>query len=142
MIKYTATMLYHEKSNMCRGVQKAKGPEAVLGKWNYIGGKVEGDESIFAAHSREFREETGLRLEEIAYHKAGFSVRFGDHSEVDFKRFDLFPHLCKEDLIIPKSNDVGEVVRWIGLGNQQLVPNLYWITPALLDGVQSGALLT
>lgn len=40
-------------------VEKRRGPPALIGKWNAVGGKVEPGESPFDAMRREWAEETG-----------------------------------------------------------------------------------
>ena len=60
MIKYVAGLLFDDKGERVALVLKNRGPERLIGFWNAIGGKIEPEETIHRAMSREFLEETGV----------------------------------------------------------------------------------
>lgn len=126
-------------------VQKTRGPAAIVGKWNGIGGRIEPNELQRQAMRREFREETGIDLEwaEPLLQLSGY----GD-SEIMLRFWCVYffraylPEMPK----IASRNDVGEqlgafevtTVLTRAHGDVQgyggIVPNLRWILPLMLDG--------
>ena len=66
MTNYTAGFLFSENLEQVCLVKKLK-PKWQAGKWNAVGGKVELGESAQACMSREFWEETGVRIHPVEW---------------------------------------------------------------------------
>lgn len=58
--KFVAGALFNEDLKKILLIKKIKGPEINIGKWNFIGGKIENNETIYQALSREVKEETNI----------------------------------------------------------------------------------
>lgn len=133
MTRYVATMIYHEEANAFIGVHKTRGPQAIVGKVNFIGGKVERGESDFNAHIREAREEVGIHLNP---NWAGEAIELQTTSgdTVSFMLFTI-PR-GKPVPEVPEHDDVGQKLEWVladYLDQYDLVPNLRYLVPMLLD---------
>lgn len=63
-------------------IQKRK-PAWQAGRWNGIGGKIEGAETPVLAMSREFQEETGVYIAPELWREAGVMVNWGDSNHPD-----------------------------------------------------------
>ena len=156
---YVATLLYHPVKHAFVSILKEKGPDVVVGKWNFIGGKVEQNETPGAAHVREALEETGLNIADIAARKSGFTVEYGGvgttdathapYAVVHFARYDIHKRMHWLPKL-PELADSGERLQWYFIdhlanechGQDPVVPNLQWIIPCLLsdDNIASGTL--
>lgn len=116
-------------------VRKVKGPEWLRGKWNGVGGKVEGAESQIQCAVRELREETGIMVEKddlvMIEHQYFPSGRYQqDHV--------WWYALRSPFLGLPANgaNDVGEPLSWwpvdYALGEffvDKLCPNIEYLIP-------------
>lgn len=130
MRKYVAGFLFDEKRERVALVLKSRGPSAVVGKWNAIGGKrIDstdlglGWESGFAAMYREFREEAGV----LVTTWSRFLRLRGDDWEVEF-----FHAFDSEALGQVRTMEDETVMVW-GLDEPPVwVPNLKWIIPMAL----------
>ncbi len=71
-IRYVLMVVIDPKGEDAIGLLKTKGPEFLIGKLTFPGGKIEPEESVFTAASRELREETGVRLPAKQWHFAGY----------------------------------------------------------------------
>src|ERR1044072_5346609 len=61
-MRYVAGFAFDSTLGNVALIQKLKGPHGMAGKWNGIGGKIEGTETPRSAMSREFQEEAGLYI--------------------------------------------------------------------------------
>ncbi len=64
MIKYVAGFLFSVDGSLVALISKSKGPPAVVGRMNGIGGKIEPGEEPTQAMRREFLEETGVDVDD------------------------------------------------------------------------------
>src|SRR4051812_44565492 len=70
MTRYVLGFLFNPERTHVAMIQKLKGPESVIGKWNGVGGKIEdSDFNSYEAMSREFKEETGIQLADYQWEK-------------------------------------------------------------------------
>jgi len=120
-------------------VRKTRGPVAVVGRWNGIGGRIERGESGLEAMRREFVEGTGIGIErwEGVLQLSGMNA--GRFWSVQFYR----AWVEEMPAAIRSTNDVGEelgawdvktIVRIELSEVGGVVRNLQWIVPMLLDG--------
>lgn len=61
-IRYVLTVVIHPELPYVIGLTKQSGPEFLIGKLTFPGGKIEKDEDIGVAASRELLEETGVQV--------------------------------------------------------------------------------
>lgn len=128
MKKYTAVAAIDHTGVTVAMVLKGHGPEAVIGKWNFIGGQVEEGETSLICAEREFREETGYAGPLDLDHSI---TLLGNGWGVDFYLAKM-----REQYNLPSRNDAGEVLDRFGLRQVHqvdVVPNLNWIWPLMLD---------
>lgn len=110
---------------------KTTGPECTRFRYNGIGGKVEGNEHPRHTMVREFQEETGVvtKAEDWALKAElcgpDFIVRFYAAVSEQVYRIGTQPG---KDAVACRA------VRHLLTGERQLVPNLLWIIPLMLDG--------
>ena len=129
MKNYVATMIYHLETNSYVSVKKKKGPPVVVGRKNFVGGKIEQGETYFDAHVREALEETGIDISNCSK-VSSFDVEY-DSSRVNFACFLLSSETLPS---IPRENDIGEELEWKDVKDMNgVVPNLKWIIPLLLS---------
>jgi 8-oxo-dGTP diphosphatase len=122
MTQYVAGFLFSEDKGSVALIEKKKGPPAVIGKWNAIGGKIEDGETSLAAMKREFIEETGASFE-LAWLR--FLRLEGENWSVDF--YHAFANLRIESM-------EDEKVSWFTLRElPNVVSNLKWIIPMALS---------
>jgi 8-oxo-dGTP diphosphatase len=95
------------------------------GKWNGLGGKMEGGESPLQAARREFQEESGIEVEENAFHLAGtlFFPGFRDDKGEDWVAWVYYVDGTKNWKIInpsegrlhwKKASEISELPFWDG----------------------------
>lgn len=63
MLNYVTVVAMTEDLNHVVLLKKLKGPEHIVGKWTFPGGKAEEGESMEATAAREFQEETGVWID-------------------------------------------------------------------------------
>lgn len=116
---------------------KKKGPSYVVGKLNGVGGKIDGNETVFRAMAREFLEETGV--ETYDYDWEFFATMSGESD--DGKNFELNCfYIYLSDLIdyenVKNPEPSGEELQWVDidkLNESTIVENLKWLVPLALD---------
>ena len=121
---YVAGFLFSKNTNLVSLIEKQK-PDWQKGKWNAIGGKVEPDETIFQAMQREFKEETGVDINDWS----SFCLLSGEDSEVHF-------FSCFSDEIFNIKTMESERVEYFTietLQNLNTIYNLKWLIPLALD---------
>jgi 8-oxo-dGTP pyrophosphatase MutT (NUDIX family) len=120
-------------------------PDWQRGLINAPGGEIKERERPSEAMSREFKEETGLPISELAWDP--FLVEHAFHQPADalpnWHPYEVyyFRTTLKKDMpqIVPERND-GEPTNWMGVRQVlfetfpvELVGNLKWIIPMALD---------
>jgi 8-oxo-dGTP pyrophosphatase MutT (NUDIX family) len=119
---YVAGFLFSEDAGSVALIEKKKGPPAVVGKWNAIGGKIEDREESLAAMNREFIEEAGPLGAGLDWQM--FLKLEGDGWSVDF--YHAFKNIRVESM-------EQEKVSWFTLRElPKVVSNLNWIIPMAL----------
>lgn len=103
MQEYVLGFAFDERNGRVLMVEKTRGPEVNHGKWNGIGGKIDGDEEPIAAMHREWAEETRLSPQEWE--------EFGEMRGKGY-RVHLFSVEFEGDPRIAGKNDVGEAMSW------------------------------
>lgn len=69
-VRYVLGFLFDPDYTHVAMIKKLKGPPAVVGKWNGVGGHIEdSDFNSYEAMSREFVEETGLNIPHYDWEK-------------------------------------------------------------------------
>lgn len=103
-------------------------PAWQAGLWNGIGGKVEKDEGCHEAMCREFKEETGVQIDDW-----NFFAKLGN------SHFYVYCYRTFNDKILDvKTVEEEEVYAWFvpGLFENKVfdcIPNLKWLIPLALD---------
>lgn len=129
-LTYVCLFIVDRRRDLVLLVRKTKGPPAVVGKLNGIGGKVNPGESSQAAARRECLEECGLAL---PFHQPRVILQ-GTGWSVHFYLEDLPVHVSYTD--VPSENDVGEAMQFFPLSDLSrldVVPNVQWLLPFCLD---------
>jgi 8-oxo-dGTP diphosphatase len=96
------------------------------GKWNGIGGKIEGDETPKAAMAREFREETGLLIESwqrrVELRGSDWTVYF-------------FLARAGSRTVASLSGQEDELISYFSTDrlHPDAIPNLHWLVPLCMD---------
>jgi 8-oxo-dGTP diphosphatase len=107
-------------------VKKNK-PEWQAGKLNGVGGKVELGESYQEAMTREFEEETGVRIDNWDYVLTLFA---GEH-DIAFYGRQVFP----ETIALARTVEEEEIIvrPYRTLQPWEIIPNLEWIIPLAIS---------
>jgi len=126
MIKYVVGFLFDSNRGIVALINKKRGPDSIIGKWNGIGGKVEVGETYLDAMRREFKEEAGLDIgsweHTITLTGPDFTIQF----------FRAFSNLVWNVDTIEDE----EVAYWVvprAMVDNQVVPGLKWQIPVQLD---------
>lgn len=130
MKKYVVGFMINEQRTQVALIQKTK-PEWQAGLLNGIGGKVESDESISSAMTREFLEETG----QLTYRDEWTIFLKGhDHNstyEVFFFRSVVHQRLL--DSLKSPTEEIVTIVNISDLDTLPVIPNLKWAIRMCLD---------
>jgi 8-oxo-dGTP pyrophosphatase MutT (NUDIX family) len=128
MMKYVAGLLFSSEGEKVALIHKDHGPDAVVGRWNAIGGKIltEQDEKACVTMRREFLEETGTEI--FAWNL--FLVLNGVDWQVSFYHTFNSEFLSTVRTVEREIVDVFPV-REV-LSEVDVVPNLRWIIPMAL----------
>lgn len=128
MIQYVTGFAFSDDHTKVVLIKKTK-PEWQAGRFNGVGGKIEGDERPVEAMVREFREETGLETtldswkDVCCFEGKDFVVHF-------FSRFndDIFgaKTTTEETVVVTETEHAHEVP-------ELFIPNLSWLIPMALD---------
>lgn len=121
-MKYVAGLLFDESEQRVALILKDHGPDAVVGKWNAIGGKVNEGETSLDAMRREFTEEAG-----VVTNWEPFLVLEGTGWQVDF--FHQFNSVALAEV---RTTERESVMVWNIDELPVIVPNLNWIIPMAL----------
>ena len=118
-------------------IHKKKGPPYVIGKLNGVGGKIENDEAIVKAMSREFAEETGVETWPSVWEHVAVMRGNADEGN-DYELNVLYAYLpdVTDFSAIKNPETAGEDLYWIeldGFENRGIVENLKWLIPLCLD---------
>jgi 8-oxo-dGTP pyrophosphatase MutT (NUDIX family) len=121
--RYVAGFLFDDLKLSVALILKQFGPPILIGKWNAIGGKCEGNELPMQAITREFQEEAGVYVPNWEQ----FLILRGADWEVNF--YHAF------STILLRQVHTCEVERvWVHLLHAlpATVPNLQWMIPMAL----------
>lgn len=103
MQKYVLCLVVNDKNNFI-GLTKNRGWEFLIGKKTCPGGKIEGDEPLEFASSRELEEETGVWVDPSQWLLAG---------KKDDDRFELYLMVAKSEAVENAFTKETEPV-WVG----------------------------
>lgn len=124
MTRYVAGLLFDEERSHVALIFKKKGPPNIVGKWNAIGGKIEGDEDASDAMFREFKEETGVEVN--SWHRF-MTLKSYSWEVVFFCAYDT------RKLRSVRSVESEPVNVWhLDFLPKTIVPNMTWIIPMAL----------
>ena len=125
MTRYVAGLAFSRGLGHVALIRKQR-PEWQAGKLNGIGGHVEPGESTYEAMVREFREETGVLVEDWNF----FAVLYG-HGWV------VFWYWTKIDLsaLGSPTDETVEIVD-SELTVPGVIPNLHWIVPMAINDIR------
>lgn len=70
-MNYVVGLVFNPEQDHVVLIHKNHGPEAVVGKWNGVGGKVEHGEKLVDAMVREFQEEAGVVVPAVLWKFVG-----------------------------------------------------------------------
>jgi 8-oxo-dGTP pyrophosphatase MutT (NUDIX family) len=128
MMEYVAGFLFSSDGEKVAFIHKECGPDAVVGRWNAIGGKIltGQDEKADVAMRREFLEETGTDV--VAW--TIFLVLKGADWQVSF--FHAFNSELLSTVRTVEREVVGIFPVREALSEINVVPNLRWIIPMAL----------
>jgi 8-oxo-dGTP diphosphatase len=107
-------------------------PEWQRGRWNGLGGHVNGLESDAAAMQREFEEESGTRSihaweQFCALDGENFNVAF-------FRAFTTYPELCAIVRVVLPVGAERIILRPVAyIDAENSIPNLTWLVPMALN---------
>lgn len=120
---YVAGFYFSECEKRVALIRKLR-PQWQRGKLNGIGGKVEPGEDVYVAMTREFEEETGVRVEgwrlfctaTLEEDRLYFFTARGD--------FDALRSAEDEEVVVVAVDDIPKL---------DTIPNLRWLAPLALD---------
>jgi 8-oxo-dGTP diphosphatase len=126
MKKYCLGFMFNEKETDVLLIEKQK-PFWQKGKFNGLGGEIEGNETSNDAMSREFKEESGIdtNTDEWKYVIA--------MSRQDW-RVDVFT--CKSDNVFDfktKTNESVNLIPLLELDKYDIIYNLHWLIQMCLE---------
>lgn len=127
-VVYCIGFMFSPSGNRIVLLRKKK-PEWMAGKLNGVGGKVEPNETPYEAMVREFKEETGVTHHDWTY--------AGAYHMTDAVAHIYFTNSMKWTLVHSTTDEPVDVYKVSELGNEELVPNLRWLIPYLLDWEES-----
>lgn len=143
MQRYCLGFLFDPTTSEVLLIEKKRGPEYVLGKWNGLGGKVRDGESSSAAMSREFEEEAGTYTSESEWKLTGKLFVRGSQGET-VAIVEVF--VCWSPFImgmvknrLRDGNPTDETVRPFSVLAlpDNIVPNVPWMLAALTDSAMT-----
>ncbi len=138
--EYVAGFLFTHDKKQVALIEKIK-PDWQKGKLNGIGGKIEGEETIFEALSREFYEEAGWHT------LPNFWTHFCTLEHCGNLVYFL-KHIVTEQLLTPiLTSTTEEKVDWYNVediinNKLNIIPNLKWLIPVALDKDDITAFIT
>lgn len=126
MIKYVLGFIFTEDRQQVVLINKKK-PEWQAGKWNGVGGKIEGEETPLQAMVRESNEETGIWIMENQW-KAECTLKGPDYVVFVFSAFSNLARMVKSN-----EEEPVELQRVVYLpGRTDVVSNLHYLIPMYL----------
>lgn len=102
-------------------------PEWQRGKLNGVGGKVEPGEEAHQAMQREFREETGMTIDDW---RRVLTMEFPAARVYFYRSFTSRSHLMTASTMtdeVVELWEIGYLLKWPG--SARIVPNLRWLLP-------------
>lgn len=133
-VEYTVGMLYTEDFEWVLLLNKTK-PNWQAGKYNFPGGKVEPGEPPRVGVSREFKEETGLKIPTFTWKSVG-TIYNGDSGY----RVLIFAGIYYPEQHGKAETLTDEVVRWHKVKDlpPNIITNLEWLVPLGKNYLQQG----
>lgn len=137
MTRYVVGLLFSERWYDVLLIRKNR-PVWQAGKLNGIGGKIEGSETPLESMCREFREETGLEINDWSHfmHMGG-SNDDGRGFTVDF--FAAMRSLAELHKAESTTDELVDVYPTAPLSSwHDVIDNLRWIVPLAIDHLSDG----
>lgn len=133
-LEYTIGMLYSEDFEKVLLIKKTR-PNWQAGHYNFPGGKIEPGEPPHISVSREFKEETGLRLPSFTWSSVG-TIYNGDRSY----RVLIFAGIYNEKQHGEAKTLTDEVVEWVSCAAlpPNIITNLNWLVPLGINYLRQG----
>lgn len=124
-VEYTIGMLYTEDFQKVLLIKKTK-PQWQAGNYNFPGGKVEPGEPPRISVSREFREETNLKIPSHVWKAVG-SIYNGDSGY----RVLIFAGIYKPEIHGETISLTDELTAWYQCAflPKNIITNLNWLVP-------------
>jgi len=96
---YVLNLMFCTKLDFVVGITKTKGPELLLKKLTFPGGKLDGDETPQEAAAREMLEETGVKTDPENWHvfDAVHTEDYVLHKMVTVSEKAFYTRRCKEE---------------------------------------------
>lgn len=130
MTEYVVGLAFSEQRDRVVLIKKKRGPAQLIGKWNGVGGHIEGVETAAFAMAREFAEETGVVTASTAWTE--FMQLEGTDWTVVF--FYLCDNVIAEAVRTTEDEIVGSwYLDVVSASDMPLAPNLRWIIPMALN---------
>lgn len=132
MIEYVVGFAFSKDKSSIVLIKKNK-PEWQRGKFNGVGGKIEGNETPIQAMEREFKEETGVLFDPaendyLAWHQFA-TLKFEGCNLHCFRIFNNQIHQCgtmeTEEIVVHPTHNISQ--------RQNLIPNLKVLIPMAMD---------
>ncbi len=128
-LDYVAGFCFSEDGELVALIRKLN-PEWQRGLLNGVGGKVEPDEDLYEAMVREFKEETGARVE---------GWRLFCTATVEEDRLHFFTACGDLDTLYSAEAEEVVTVNVDDIPILDTIPNLRWLVPLALDEGNLGA---
>jgi 8-oxo-dGTP diphosphatase len=128
-MNYVVGFLFSPDRNRVVLIKKNK-PEWQAGNYNGVGGKVEKDETYLDAMKREFKEETGVTIDEWIPYCTLSSDSFPD--DMDSWAIRFFYATGNVDEVQSITSEQVDVLDTTELP-EKVVPNLKWLIPMALS---------
>lgn len=130
MQEYVLGFLFSTDKKRVVLIEKQK-PEWQAGALNGVGGKIEDNENPYQAMVREFKEETGLFIDNWLQ----FSTLKSNHNLFDKEQWVVYCYVAFGDVdqVQTMENEIVYIVKVSELPTLKVIQNLQWLIPLALD---------